>query len=141
MDGMDISLLLINNKTYKCHWSGANNPLYIVSSKSNKLEELKPDKRPIAIYPDMGEFTNHEMVANRGDIFYLFTDGYSDQFGGERGKKFMSRNFKNLLAENSHRPMTEQGQILDSTIENWKYANGSDFEQIDDITVLGIRIG
>lgn len=141
MDGMDISLLLINNKTYKCHWSGANNPLYVVSSKSNKLEELKPDKRPIAIYPDMREFTNHEMVANRGDIFYLFTDGYSDQFGGERGKKFMSRNFKNLLAENSHRPMTEQGQILDSTIENWKYANGSDFEQIDDITVLGIRIG
>ena len=68
-------------------------------------------------------------------------DGYSDQFGGERGKKFMSRNFKILLAENSHKPMTEQGQILDSTIENWKYANGSDFEQIDDITVLGIRIG
>ncbi|WP_341905265.1 YfiR/HmsC family protein [Fluviicola taffensis] len=141
MDGMDISLLLINNKTLKCHWSGANNPLYIVSSKSNKLEELKPDKRPIAIYPDMKEFTNHEITAKRGDIFYLFTDGYSDQFGGERGKKFMSRNFKNLLAENSHKPMIEQGQILDSTMENWKYANGSDFEQIDDITVLGIRIG
>nr|WP_294862283.1 YfiR/HmsC family protein [uncultured Fluviicola sp.] len=141
MDGMDISLLLINNKTLKCHWSGANNPLYIVSSKNNKLEELKPDKRPIAIYPDMKEFTNHEITAKRGDVFYLFTDGYSDQFGGERGKKFMSRNFKNLLAENAHKPMTEQGQILDSTIEDWKYANGSDFEQIDDITVLGIRIG
>lgn len=141
MDGMDISLLLINNKTYKCHWSGANNPLYIVSSKSNKLEEVKPDKRPISIYPDMREFTNHEMVASKGDIFYLFTDGYSDQFGGERGKKFMSRNFKTLLAENAHKPMTEQGKILDSTIENWKFANGADFEQIDDITVLGIRIG
>ena len=59
-----------------------------------------------AIYPDMGEFTNHEMVANKGDIFYLFTDGYSDQFGGERGKKFMSRNFKNLLAENAHKTPT-----------------------------------
>jgi serine phosphatase RsbU (regulator of sigma subunit) len=141
MDGMDISLLLINNKTYKCHWSGANNPLYIVTSKSNKLQEIKPDKRPISIYPDMKAFTNHEMVANKGDIFYLFTDGYSDQFGGERGKKFMSRNFKNLLAEHSHKPMTEQGKILDSTIENWKYGNGADFEQIDDITVLGIRIG
>lgn len=141
MDGMDISLLLINNKTYKCHWSGANNPLYIVSSKSNKLEEIKPDKRPIAIYPDMKEFTNHEMVANRGDIFYLFTDGYSDQFGGERGKKFMSRNFKNLLVENAHKPMNEQGKILDSTIENWKSAYGEGLEQVDDITVLGIRIG
>jgi serine phosphatase RsbU (regulator of sigma subunit) len=141
MDGMDISLLLINNKTLKCHWSGANNPLYIVSSKSNKLEELKPDKRPIAIYPDMTEFTNHEITAKRGDIFYLFTDGYSDQFGGEKGKKFMSRNFKNLLAENSHKPMTEQGQILHTTMEDWKFANGSDFEQIDDITVLGIQIG
>lgn len=141
MDGMDISLLLINNKTYKCHWSGANNPLYIVSSKSKKLEELKPDKRPIAIYPDMSEFTNHEMVANKGDIFYLFTDGYSDQFGGERGKKFMSRNFKNLLAENSHKPMSEQGKILDTTIEEWKAAYGEGLEQVDDITVLGIRIG
>ncbi|WP_343635390.1 YfiR/HmsC family protein [Fluviicola sp.] len=141
MDGMDISLLLINNKTYKCHWSGANNPLYIVSAKSNKLEELKPDKRPIAIYPDMKEFTNHEMVANKGDVFYLFTDGYSDQFGGERGKKFMSRNFKNLLAENAHKPMNEQGKILDSTIEAWKSAYSEDLEQVDDITVLGIRIG
>lgn len=141
MDGMDISLLLINNKTNKCHWSGANNPLYIVSSKSNKLEEVKPDKRPISIYPDMREFTNHEITANRGDIFYLFTDGYSDQFGGERGKKFMSRNFKNLLAENAHKPMTEQGKLLDAAIENWKYGNGVDFEQIDDITVLGIQIG
>jgi serine phosphatase RsbU (regulator of sigma subunit) len=141
MDGMDISLLLINNKTYKCHWSGANNPLYIVSSKSKKLEELKPDKRPIAIYPDMSEFTNHEMVASKGDIFYLFTDGYSDQFGGERGKKFMSRNFKNLLAENAHKPMSEQGKILDTTIEEWKSAYGTGLEQVDDITVLGIRIG
>ncbi len=141
MDGMDISLLLINNKTFKCHWSGANNPLYIVSSKSNKLQEIKPDKRPISIYPDMKEFTNHEITANKGDIFYLFTDGYSDQFGGERGKKFMSRNFKNLLAENSHKSMTEQGKILDTAIENWKYGNGADFEQIDDITVLGIQIG
>jgi serine phosphatase RsbU (regulator of sigma subunit) len=141
MDGMDISLLLINNKTYQCHWSGANNPLYVVSSKNQKLEELKPDKRPIAIYPDMKEFTNHEIVANKGDVFYLFTDGYSDQFGGEKGKKFMSRNFKNLLAENAHKPMKEQEKILDSTIENWKFANGADFEQIDDITVLGIRIG
>lgn len=141
MDGMDISLLLINNKTYKCHWSGANNPLYIVTSKSKKLEEIKPDKRPISIYPDMKAFTNHEMLANKGDIFYLFTDGYSDQFGGERGKKFMSRNFKNLLAENSHKPMNEQGKILDNVIENWKFADGADFEQIDDITVLGIQIG
>jgi serine phosphatase RsbU (regulator of sigma subunit) len=140
MDGMDISLLLINNKTLKCQWSGANNPLYLVSAKNKKLEELKPDKRPIAIYPDMKEFTNQEISASRGDTFYLFTDGYSDQFGGEKGKKFMSRNFKTLLAENAHKPMNEQSRILDSTIENWKYGNGAEFEQIDDITVLGIRI-
>ena len=89
----------------------------------------------------MSEFTNHEMVANKGDIFYLFTDGYSDQFGGERGKKFMSRNFKNLLAENAHKPMNEQGKILDTTIEEWKSAYGEGLEQVDDITVLGIQIG
>ena len=140
MDGMDISLLLINNKTMKCQWSGANNPLYIVSSKSKKLEEFKPDKRPISIYPDMNDFTNHEIKVDKGDMLYLFTDGYSDQFGGVKGKKFMSRNFKNLIAENSHRSMSDQNKILDSTIEQWKHADGAMHEQIDDITVLGIRI-
>lgn len=140
MDGMDISLLLINNKTLKCQWSGANNPLYIVSSGKNQLEEIKPDKRPIAIYPDMKDFTNHEITASRGDTFYLFTDGYADQFGGAKGKKFMSRNFKNLLAENAHKPMSEQNTIIDNTIESWKHADGAGYEQIDDITVLGIRI-
>lgn len=136
MDGMDISLLLINRKTHKCQWSGANNPLYIVSSKTRKLEELKPDKRPIAIYPDMDAFTNHEVSVSKGDTLYLFTDGYSDQFGGEKGKKFMSRNFKNLLVENAHKPMSEQQRILDHTIETWKQGH----DQIDDITVVGIRV-
>lgn len=140
MDGMDISLLLINNKTYACQWSGANNPLYMIPSKTKKLEELKPDKRPIAIYPDMNDFTNHELLAGKGDVFYLFTDGYSDQFGGEKGKKFMSRNFKKLLQDHAHKPMHEQGEILDVTIEDWKNSYGSGCEQIDDITVLGIRI-
>jgi serine phosphatase RsbU (regulator of sigma subunit) len=136
MDGMDISLLLINGKTKKCQWSGANNPLYIVSSKTKQLEELKPDKRPIAIYPDMDAFTNHEVSVSKGDTLYLFTDGYSDQFGGEKGKKFMSRNFKNLLVEHAHKPMAEQQRILDHTIEAWKEGH----EQIDDITVVGIRV-
>ena len=140
MDGMDISLLLINNKTKKCQWSGANNPLYIVSSGNQQLQELKPDKRPISIYPDMQDFTNHWLDVHKGDMLYLFTDGYSDQFGGVKGKKFMSKNFKNLIAENAHKPMAEQNRILDTTIEQWKHADGAMHEQIDDITVLGIRI-
>lgn len=138
MDGMDISLLLINAKTLQCQWSGANNPLYLVSS--NKLKEFKPDKRPISIYPDMQEFTNHDIKVKKGDMLYLFTDGYPDQFGGAKGKKFMSKNFKSLIAENAHRTMEEQNQVLHSTMEEWKNTDEVTYEQIDDITVLGIRI-
>jgi serine phosphatase RsbU (regulator of sigma subunit) len=141
MDGMDISLLLINQKDYSCQWSGANNPLYVVRAKDNQLEEIKPDKRPIAIYPDMGAFTKHELKASKGDVFYLFTDGYSDQFGGEKGKKFMSKNLKLLLAKNAHKTMSEQRSILNTTFENWKKGEGYEAEQVDDITVLGVRIG
>ncbi len=138
MDGMDISLLLINTKTLQCQWSGANNPLYLVSS--NKLTEFKPDKRPISIYPDMQDFTNHDIKVKKGDMLYLFTDGYSDQFGGLKGKKFMSKNFKTLIADNAHRSMEEQNHILHSTMEEWKNTEEVTYEQIDDITVLGIRI-
>ena len=157
-DGMDISLLVINTETNEAQWAGANNPLYIIkkfddlkmnqfesdksssnlqiSQLANQFIELKGDKMPIAIYPEMKEFTNHEFVLQKGDCVYLFTDGYADQFGGPKGRKFMYKQFKELLLQNSIKPMNDQKELLEKTFVNWK----SGYEQIDDVTVLGICI-
>ncbi len=151
-DGMDISLLVVNADTNECQWAGANNPLYIVrkfikleSEKHDKnifqlsnfqLDELKGDKMPIAIYPEMKDFTNYEFKANKGDCIYLFSDGFADQFGGPKARKFMYKQFKEILLQNSLKQMDEQKKMLENAFENWK----CNAEQIDDVTVLGMRI-
>jgi serine phosphatase RsbU (regulator of sigma subunit) len=81
--------------------------------KLYELYELKGDKMPIAIHERMDEFTNHEIQLAQGDCIYLFTDGYADQFGGPKGKKFMYKNFKQLLIDNSQLSMQEQKEILE----------------------------
>jgi len=145
-DGMDISLCVINLENQYLQFAGANNPLWIVRNNDNKkmppfekgasLEELKPDKMPIAIYERMDDFTNHERQLNEGDIIYLMSDGYEDQFGGPKHKKFLSKNLKQLLIDNCQLQMEGQKQILEKTLNEW-IGNG---EQIDDITILGIKI-
>ncbi len=142
-DGLDISLFVLNKKTYQCQWAGANNPIYIVKNNYNNEEnanheliEIKPDKMPVAIYPEMKEFTNHEFTIDKGDIVYLFSDGFADQFGGNKGKKFMYKQFKELLLSISVHPMNIQQVLLESTLEEWK----GNYDQTDDITVLGLKI-
>ena len=131
-DGMDLSFYSLNTKTNELEFSGANNPLYIISK--GELEEIKADRQAIG---DKGKsFTNHKIQLKNGDCIYSFTDGYADQFGGEKGKKFMYGKFKNLLIEISPKPMSKQKQILISTFENWK----GDLEQVDDICIIGVRI-
>ena len=137
-DGMDISMLTVNMKTLECQWAGANNPLYIVKGADtdtenglNKLIEIKPDKMPIAIYPVMEPFTNHTIQLEKGDALFLFSDGYADQFGGPKGKKFMYKSFKELLIQHSDKKMNELKDILDNTIIDWM----KNEEQNDDITV------
>ena len=159
-DGMDIALCAIDFDNMKLQFSGANNPLYIVkslsSSSSNKVEEnkssdfinftnfelyeLKGDKMPIAIYERMDKFTVHEIDIQKGDCLYLFSDGYADQFGGPKGKKFMSKQLKQLLIDNYQLPMQEQKEVLENAIENWMNYEKDIYEQIDDITVMGIKI-
>ena len=156
-DGMDISLVALNLETNQLHFAGANNPLYIVKSEKLKdeskktndsneelsnfqLYELKGDKMPIAIHVRMDAFTNHETKLEPGDTFYLFSDGYADQFGGPKGKKLMYSNFKKILLENSAKTMEEQKTILDLNIENWKNGFEIKNEQTDDITIIGIRL-
>lgn len=145
-DGMDIAIVAINKTTNICQYSGANNPLYIVKSKKVKGEssennepellEIKPDKMPVAIHPIMNNFTYNELRIEKGDILYLFSDGYADQFGGKSGKKFMYKKFKELLITVSQKPANEQQQVLENNINEWI----GNSEQTDDITVVGIKI-
>ncbi|OFX61469.1 MAG: hypothetical protein A2046_00125 [Bacteroidetes bacterium GWA2_30_7] len=149
-------------ESYKAQWAGANNPLWLVRSSKEMppfekvaslgkgpsaknltgfqnlsgLEEIKPDKMPVAIYEKMNDFTNNDIQLFKGDYLYMMTDGYEDQFGGPKGKKFLSKNLKQLLIDNCQLPMEEQKNVLEKTLNEW-IGSG---EQIDDITVLGIKI-
>ena len=134
-DGMDISVCLIDWDTNKLQFAGAYNPL--LRFRNGELLEIKADKMPIGIH--MKEdlpFTNHELDLEKGDTFYLFSDGYVSQFGGESGRKFMSKAFKILLEEINQKPMEEQGIILDKALVDWQ----GEYEQVDDISVIGFRI-
>ena len=151
-DGMDMALISYNHDTKAIKYAGANNPLYIVSSNEfvcetaeikiletdackRKLYEIKPDKMPIAIYEKMDRFTSHEFTLNEGDIIYMSSDGFPDQFGGAKGKKFKYKPFKELLLNNSKLAMDTQHDNLNSTIVEWM----GELEQIDDICIMGIK--
>jgi len=133
-DGMDISLCTLNFKTNKLQWSGANNPLWII--RQDKLIEYKADKQPIGRYAEPQPFTTHEIDLEKGDILYLFSDGYQDQFGGERGKKFKSSQLKELLLSVAQKSMEDQQEVINTAFEKWK----GNIEQIDDVCVIGVRI-
>jgi len=134
-DGMDITFCVLNTQTNILQFAGANNPLFIVNTMK-ELQVIQPDKQPVAIYVNMRPFTNNEIQLNKGDCIYLTSDGYEDQFGGPKNKKFMSKQLKELLVTIADKPMTEQKELLNQTFENWKNSN----EQIDDVTVLGLKI-
>ncbi len=133
-DGMDLALCVINTKTKVLQFSGANNPLYLL--RNNELIEFKGDRQPIGIYIKEKPFTNHIFQLKKNDNLYTFSDGYVDQFGGEKGRKFMKKRFKNLLLNIQNKGMAEQKQILDKTLENWK----GNLRQIDDVIIIGVTI-
>jgi len=132
-DGMDMCVCLLDTKNNSLQFAGANNPLWIYSK--GELTEIKGDKMPVAIHEAMKPFTNHWIDMKKGDTFYIHSDGFADQFGGENQKKFLSKNFKRVLAELQKKPMLEQGAELDRVFEEWR----KDVEQIDDVTVIGVR--
>ena len=133
-DGMDMSIIRLDLKTKKLQWAGANNPLYIIKEKN--IDEIKPDKQCIGYNDDMQPFVNHEMHLETGTSVYLFTDGYADQFGGVKGKKFKYSQLKNLLLSIYEKPAKEQKVLLDEAFESWK----GKLEQIDDVCVIGVRL-
>jgi len=154
-DGMDISLLMIDSANSQLNFAGANNGMYLLRKKNRKLIdngkeilpsltgnefclfEIKPDKQPIGSESEMNSnFTNHIIPIESGDLLYLFTDGFADQFGGSRGKKFLYKPFKQLLLDVSALPMQEQKKAIYKSLKAWM---GS-LEQVDDVCVIGIRL-
>ena len=132
-DGMDMCVCLIDFKKNKMQFAGANNPLWIFAD--GKLNEIKGDKMPVAIHDNMPPFTNHVVDIKKGDTFYIFSDGYADQFGGPQQKKILNKNFKMLLLKVQNLPMLEQGSKINEFFEDWR----KELEQIDDVCVIGIR--
>lgn len=134
-DGMDIALVCIDHSTMKAEYAGAYNSLYLI--RDGQLTEYDADRMPIGIHvKGTTEFTNNEIDIQKGDGLYIFSDGYIDQFGGDKFKKFMAKRFKELLTEINPQPFPKQAQILNTALEKWK---GS-IEQIDDILVIGLKI-
>jgi ligand-binding sensor domain-containing protein/serine phosphatase RsbU (regulator of sigma subunit)/ABC-type amino acid transport substrate-binding protein len=137
-DGMDIALCVIDRQTMELQFAGAFNPLYLV--RNQEILTTEADRMPIGIYEfegDKNSFTNNVIKIQNGDSLYVFSDGYADQFGGKRGKKFMSGRFKKVLTDIQNLSMYEQRKFLDDTIENWRDGVS---EQIDDILVIGVKI-
>ncbi len=133
-DGMDISLCVINFKTKKLRWSGANNPLWII--RDDQLIEKKGDKQPIGKYIHNKAFKSHTFQLHKNDIIYMFTDGFADQFGGEDGKKLKIKNFKKWILSVRHEPMDKQYEFTDEYFNEWK----GTLEQLDDVCVMGVRL-
>ena len=164
-DGMDCSLISFDIKNKKLFIANANNPVWIIrtvvsmipiaigtttspttevieikdnlSPDNKEVIEIKGDKMPVGKHDkDQESFTLKTIDVKSGDTIYALTDGFPDQFGGEKGKKFMSKNLRELLVANSHLPMQEQKDLLEKAFKNWV----GDLEQVDDVTVIGIRI-
>lgn len=138
-DGMDITLCAFTANTGQIEYAGANRPLWIYRrNKDYELETIKASKFPIGglELEENRIYENHTVMVEKGDCLYLFSDGYADQFGGPKGKKFMLTNLQKTIRSMVEKPMPQQKQELENSFNDWK----QDTEQIDDVLVIGIRI-
>jgi serine phosphatase RsbU (regulator of sigma subunit) len=134
-DGMDISFCIVDMEAGKLEFAGANNPLYLV--RNGTLTKIPADKIPIGLYLSQPEpYTNNSINIQKDDCLYLFSDGYADQFGGRKGKKFMYKQFQELLLRHCYKPMKIQKEILDNHFEKWK----GGYDQVDDVLVMGLSL-
>ena len=133
-DGMDIAICSLDNESLKLEYAGANNPLVILRNK--EIIEIKADKQPIGDFDNRVPFTNHQIQLQSGDCVYVFSDGYMDQFGGPKGKKLKYKALKDLLIEVNDLDMKSQLKRLDDAFNEWK----GDYEQLDDVCIIGVRV-
>jgi len=133
-DGMDISLCKIDVHQKKVEFAGAYNPLYLI--RNGELSVSDGDRQPIGAHENRKPYTNHSVDLMDGDMLYIFTDGYIDQFGGPKGKRYMSKRFKALLVSMVGEEVTRQSELLQKELESWQ----GEEQQIDDILIIGIRI-
>jgi serine phosphatase RsbU (regulator of sigma subunit) len=134
-DGMDISFCVFDKSNYMMDYAGAFNPIYII--RDNKINETKGNRFSVSMEKkqESYEFETHKISLVKGDMVYLFSDGYADQFGGYEGKKFKYRRFRHMLLNIHKMPLEDQKAYLDESIEAWKGTN----EQVDDILIIGIK--
>jgi serine phosphatase RsbU (regulator of sigma subunit) len=136
-DGMDISLCCWDENKMELQWAGANNPLYIVrEDNSTELEVVQPDKQPVGPFHMPTSFQNNQIKLNKGDIFYLFTDGFQDQFGGPNGKKYKTGKFRKFLLSIAKQDIETHGELLNKEFTDWK----GDYDQIDDVCIIGVKV-
>jgi serine phosphatase RsbU (regulator of sigma subunit)/streptogramin lyase len=149
-DGMDISLVALTHASIDGHpslqWAGANNPLWIINPfrthwpesmvKGDGWAEARPDKQPIGKYSSPQPFTTYSVDLQKGDTIYIFTDGFQDQFGGEKGKKYKAARLKSFLISIVHHPLGVQKELLLKEFEQWRDTS----EQVDDVCVIGVRL-
>ena len=134
-DAIDMALLVFNEDTGELQFAGANNPMYHV--RNGKLKEIKADKMPVGINAiEEDSFTNHTLQLISDDMVYIFSDGYADQFGGEKNKKFKYGPFKKMLSSIAGEELTVQKQKLFSTFQSWK----GEYDQVDDVLVIGLKL-
>lgn len=134
-DGMDISICALNTKKNILQYAGAMNSLYLV--REGELRQVAADRMPIAYYQkEKPSFTNHELQLKKGDAFYIFSDGFVDQFGGKKGFKYKTSNFQKKLMEIHLEPMCMQKELLEKELSEWM----TGWEQTDDILVVGVRV-
>jgi serine phosphatase RsbU (regulator of sigma subunit) len=133
-DGMDISLCVYDEQNNTLKWSGANNPIWLL--RNGSFHEIKGDKQPIGKYYNRKPFSSHSVDIKSEDCLYLFSDGYADQFGGVKGKKFKYAQLRELLVSIHKQNMDEQLQKLKNAFQSWK----GKLDQVDDVCVIGIKI-
>ena len=133
-DGMDIGLCAIDKNTQTVEFAGANNGLYVL--RNGEILEFKPDKQPIGNFDNPVPFTTTSIKLEPADTIYLYTDGFADQFGGDKGKKYKYKPFKELLIKLADTPIDRQAQLIEKEFNEWK----GDLEQIDDVCIIGIKL-
>jgi len=134
-DGMDASLIVFNSDKTKMEYVAAHNPIWVI--RNGELIEIKPNNMPVGKHDkDQTPFEGGELDLQKGDIIYTMTDGFQDQFGGEKGKKFKVKPMKQILIEMAHLSMIDQHEKISEVFDQWK----GKLEQVDDVCIVGIKV-